>query len=374
MIDTEPTVEDLVGAVTATDQRAAAAARERHTRLAKPPGSLGRLEELGARLSAISGRCPPPVPAAPVVVVASADHGVHAQGVSHWPQSVTELMVATMAAGGAAVNAIARVVTADITVLDVGTLTAGPVPFGVRDARIRPGTRDLTAKPAMTIQECRAAITAGAGATRELLAAGADLVVTGDIGIANTTATACLICAFTGAAPAAVIGRGANPDDARIPAKLQAVEAALARHGDDRDALATLASLGGLEHAALVGVILAGAGARVPVVVDGVIAGAGALAAGALCSDTLGYLVAGHASAEPGAQDILGRLGQPALLDLGMRLGEGTGALLAVPLIQAAARVLTDVDTLDDVLNAGGRAQADVEGAETPTAIRSDQG
>lgn len=363
--DAPVALEQLLAAVVPVDQGAAASARQRQRGLAKPPGSLGHLEELGAQLAAISGRCPPPVPAAPALVVAAADHGVHAQGISDWPQAVTGAMVSTMASGRASVNAIARTVGARVLVLDVGTAgggtasggtaggeTAGgaPVPAGVRDARVRPATRDLTVEPAMTASECATAIGAGAAAARELLAAGADLLATGDLGIGNTTATACLVAAYTGVTPPAVTGRGANLDDARVPRKVQVVRQALARHGPPGDPLATLASLGGLEHAALVGVVLAGAAARVPVVLDGVIAGAAALAAVAICPDSAGYLVAGHASAEAGAQVILDRLGRRALLDLGMRLGEGTGALLAVPLIQAAARVLAETATIEDAL------------------------
>jgi nicotinate-nucleotide--dimethylbenzimidazole phosphoribosyltransferase len=343
-------IEELRAGVVPTDPAAAAAARERHGRLAKPPGSLGRLEDVGAQLAAISGRCPPPVPGSPALVVAAADHGVHGQGVSDWPQAVTGAMVSTVAAGRASVNAIARAAGVRVLVLDAGTAGDGPPPAGVRDARVRRGTRDITVEPAMTAGECRAAIGAGAAAARELLAAGADLLATGDLGIGNTTATACLVAAYTGAAPAEVTGRGANLDDARVPRKVHVIEQALARHGEPHDPLATLASLGGLEHAALAGVMLAGAAARVPVVLDGVIAGAAALAAVAICPDSAGYLVAGHASAERGTAVILDRLGRPALLDLGMRLGEGTGAVLAVPLIQAAARVLAETATIDDVL------------------------
>lgn len=349
-----PTVEELIGSVAAADEAAYERARERHAGLAKPPRSLGRLEDLGAQLAAISGTCPPPIPVAPAVVVAAADHGVHAQGVSDWPQEVTAAMVATIAGGGAAVNAIARAVGARVVVADVGTLRLGPVPDGVIDERVRSGTRDLTVEPALTVDECRAAVRAGARVATELIRGGTDLLVTGEVGIANTTASACLMAAFTGAEPAEVTGKGANLDHGRTPHKVDVVRAALARHAADtgveaRGALGTLASLGGLEHAALVGVMLAGAAARVPVVVDGVITGAAALAAVELCPAVAGYLVAGHTSAEPGGRSLPDRLGHPALLDLRLRLGEGTGALLAVPLVQAAARVLTDMVTLADV-------------------------
>ena len=344
------TLDELVDAVAPVDRAAAAAARNRHASLAKPPGSLGRLEALGAQLAAIAGRCPPPVPSAPTVVVAAGDHGVHAQGVSDWPQTVTAAMVATMADDGAAVNAIARAVGAAVTVLDVGTVRGGAAPEGVRDVRVRPGTRDLTAEPAMTESECVDAIATGTRTARELLDAGADLLVTGEVGIANTTASAALYVALADVAPVAVVGRGANLDDARVPIKQKVVAEALARHGTDRDPLGVLASLGGLEHAALVGVILAGAAARVPVVVDGVITGAAALAAQALCPAARGYLIPGHASAEPGGRVLSNRLGRPPLLDLELRLGEGTGALLAVPLVRAAAAVLAEMATLDDVV------------------------
>ncbi|WP_203453487.1 nicotinate-nucleotide--dimethylbenzimidazole phosphoribosyltransferase [Jiangella aurantiaca] len=354
-----PTVEELIGSVLQVDHAAFERARERHAGLAKPPGSLGRLEDLGARLAAISGRCPPPVPSSPAVVVAAADHGVHAQGVSDWPQEVTAAMVATAASGGAAVNAIARTVGARVVVVDVGTLRLGPVPDGVRDERVRSATRDLAVEPAMTLEECRTAIRAGARVAAELIDGGTDLLVTGEVGIGNTTASAALFAAFTGADPSDVTGKGANLDHGRTPLKVEVVRTALARHATDAAAgaqgpLATLASLGGLEHAALVGVMLAGAAARIPVVIDGVVTGAAALAAVALCPDLAGYLVAGHTSAEPGGRTLPDRVGEPALLDLRLRLGEGTGALLAVPLVQAAARVLTEMATLADVTKDAG--------------------
>ncbi len=342
-------VDDLVKAVIEPDAGAEQAAYERHAGLAKPPGSLGRLEQVGARLAAISGRLPPPVPMAPSVIVAAADHGVHAQGVSDWPQSVTCSMVDTIASGGAAVNAIARSVGADVTVIDAGTIRTCGVPVHVRDERIRAGTRDITVEPAMTIGECAAAIDAGARTAEQQIANGTDVLVTGEVGIANTTATACLISALTAAQPETVTGRGANHDDSRTPRKLDVVRAALARHGDEADPLTTLASLGGLEHAALAGVVLAGAKSRIPVIADGVIAGSAALAATALCPAASGYVIPGHTPAERGGHALASRLDHPGLVDLDLRLGEGTGALLAVPLVQAAARVLAEMASIDSV-------------------------
>lgn len=345
---------ELTAAVAPVDAAATAAALARHDRLAKPPGSLGRLEELGARLAGIAGRCPPPVPHRPVVLVAAGDHGVHAQGISDWPQAVTAAMVHTVTAGRAAVNALARTVGVEVEVVDVGVATpsaqeGGPPAPQAGCHRVRAGTRDLTVGPAMTVAECRAAIDVGAEVARAAVASGADLVALGDLGIGNTTASACLIAALTGAAPEAVTGRGANRDDARVARKIGVVRLALDRHGPDREPLALLASVGGLEHAAHVGMILAAAAARVPVVLDGVITGASALVAVALVPAVRDYLVAGHASAEPGARVALDHLGLRPLLDLDLRLGEGTGAVLAVPLVQAAARTLGEMALLEEV-------------------------
>lgn len=356
--EAEMTVNDLVSAVAAVDEGVRQSARDRHAQLAKPPGSLGRLEELGAQLAAISGTCPPPVPTSPTVVIAAADHGVHAQGVSDWPQEVTQAMVATMATGGAAVNAFAAAVGAGVSVVDVGTVRTGPwtstVPDGVVDARVRAGTRDLASAPAMTLGECASAIVTGAEVAGDLLADGCDLLVTGEVGLTNTTASACLYAAFCGVPAADVVGKGANITHDRDARKLAVVEQALARHGSERDPLRTLASLGGLELAALVGVMLAGAAARVPVIVDGVIAGASAVAATNLCPDLAAYLIPGHTSAEVGGELLAKQLGVSPLLDLGLRLGEGTGALLAVPLVQAAARVLNDMADISDVTASDG--------------------
>jgi len=342
-------LDDLLADVRPVDEGAAAAARDRHDRLVKPPGSMGRLEELGARLAAIAGRCPPPVPERPVVVVAAADHGVHAQGVTPWPQAVTTAMLGQLCGGTAAVNVLAAAVGASVTVLDVGCANEPPDHPRLRKARVRAGTADLTSGPAMTREEATRAVLSGAGVVEELAGAGADLVVPGDMGIANTTAGACLVAALTGAPPAAVTGRGAG-DDTTLARKVAVVEAALARHAADADEpLAVLAALGGLEHAALAGVVLAAAAEGLPVVLDGLASNAAALAAAALCPPVVGYLVAGHRSPEPGAGACLAALGLPPLLDLGLRIGEGTGGALAIPLVRAAAAVLRDMGELSAV-------------------------
>ncbi len=327
------------------DAAAHAAARARQDQLTKPPGSLGRLEDLGAQLAGIAGSCPPPVPTRPAVGVFAADHGVVASGVTPWPQEVTAQMLANFVAGGAAINVIARQVGATVRVVDVGV--AGPVQHldQVEHRKVRPGTADLAHGAAMTVADARAALDAGADVAAGLLHAGHDLLATGDMGIGNTTASAALIAVLTGRAPAAVTGRGTGIDDEMLARKAEIVTAAAGRVDDFLDPVSVLAEVGGLEIAALAGFIVAGAAARVPVVVDGVIALAALLVADALAPGVATRCIAGHRSTEPGATAALEHLGLEPVLDLGLRLGEGTGACLAVPVVQTAARVLREMAT-----------------------------
>lgn len=344
----EERVRELARAVRPPDGAAAGAARERHRRLIKPPGSLGALEELGARLAAMAGECPPPVPEHPAVVVAAGDHGVLARGVSPWPQEVTAAMVAGFCSGGAAVNAIAEAVGARVSVLDVGVASPLQPHPRLRSAKVRPGTRDISREAAMSREEAARAVISGAGIAGELVESGADLLVTGDMGIGNTTPAAALVAAFTGRPAREVTGRGTGIDDDTFRLKIRVIEQALELHGPETaDALGVAAALGGLEHAALAGVILEGAARRVPVILDGIAANAAALVARYLAPECAGYMVAGHLSAEPGAGAALKHLGLEPLLDLGMRLGEGTGGLLAAPLVRAAAAVLARMDTFE---------------------------
>jgi nicotinate-nucleotide--dimethylbenzimidazole phosphoribosyltransferase len=339
---------DTIAAIRPLDGAAVAAARERQEMLTKPSGSLGRLEEVSVQLAGIAGQCPPPMPAPAAVAVFAADHGVHAQGVSPWPQEVTAQMVANFLASGAAVNAIAAQAGAQVCVVDIGVAADLPVADGLLARKIRPGTADMTAGPAMSLDEARRAVETGIEVARDLVAAGNRCLITGDMGIANTTASAALIAAFTGAGPGEVTGRGTGIDDPTLARKVDVVRRALARHAcDPEDPLAVLAAVGGLEHAALAGFVLGGAARRVPVVLDGVIACAAALAARAFAPDATGCLIAGHLSTEPGARRALDTLGLRPLLDLGLRLGEGSGAALALPVVAAAARVLRDMATFD---------------------------
>jgi nicotinate-nucleotide--dimethylbenzimidazole phosphoribosyltransferase len=299
----------------------------------------------------MAGESPPPVPENPAVLVCAGDHGVLERGVSPWPQAVTAAMVGNFCDGGAAVNAIAKTVGARVSVLDVGVaheLVGHPL---LRAAKVRHGTDDLSRGLAMSRDEAARAVMAGAGVAEELVeSGGVDLLVTGDMGIGNTTPAACLISAFTGNPPEQTTGRGTGVDDQTFELKVRVVNEALGVHDPDPgDPLGVLAAVGGLEHSAIVGVILMGAVYGVPVVLDGVVSNSAALVAGALAPSSAEYLVAGHQSAEPGARIALGHLELEPLLDLGMRLGEGTGGLLAVPLVRAAARTLSEMATLGEL-------------------------
>ena len=357
--DAEPAglLEDTIAAIGPLDGAAVAAARDRQETLTKPRGSLGRLEDLSVQLAGIAGQCPPPMPEPAAVAVFAADHGVHAQGVSPWPQEVTAQMVANFLASGAAVNAIAAQAGADVRVVDIGVAGDLPEAPGLVSRKVRRGTADMTGGPAMSGDEARRAVETGIEIARDLTASGYRCLITGDMGIANTTASAALIAVFTGADPEQVTGRGTGIDDQTWARKVDVVRRALALHNaDPADPLAVLAAVGGLEHAALAGFILGGAAQRVPVMLDGVIACAAALAARAFAPDVTGCLIAGHLSTEPGARRALDSLGLRPLLDLGLRLGEGSGAVLALPVVAAAARVLRDMATFDSAGVSGEKA------------------
>jgi nicotinate-nucleotide--dimethylbenzimidazole phosphoribosyltransferase len=350
-------LEDTIAAVGPLDAAAVAAARERQEALTKPSGSLGRLEDVSVQLAGIASRCPPPLPEPAIAAVFAADHGVHAQGVSPWPQEVTAQMVANFLASGAAVNAIATQAGAAVCVVDVGVAADLPTAQGLLSRKVRPGTADMTEGPAMTLEEARLAVETGIKVAADLVDEGNRCLITGDMGIANTTASAALIAVFTGSTPALVTGRGTGIDDPTWARKVEVVRRALDLHRcDPASPLETLAAVGGLEHAALAGFILGGAARRVPVLLDGVIACAAAVAARAFAPQVTDYLIAGHLSTEPGALRALDALGLRALLDLGMRLGEGSGAVLALPVVAAAARVLRDMATFDSAGVSGEKA------------------
>jgi nicotinate-nucleotide--dimethylbenzimidazole phosphoribosyltransferase len=330
------------------DEAAIAAARDRQDRLTKPAGALGLLEDVSVQLAGLAGRCPPPLPEPAVVALFAADHGVHRHGVTPWPQEVTAQMVANFLAGGAAVNALAAQVGATVVVVDVGVAAEIPPSAGLLVRKVAAGTADLLSEPAMTRAQAVAEVEAGIAVANELVDGGNRILLTGDMGIANTTASAALIAACTGADPADVTGRGTGIDDAMLAHKVDVVRRALDRHRPDpADPIGLLAAVGGFEHAAVAGLVLGGAAARVPVLLDGVIAGSAALVAQLLHPVAVAACFAGHRSAEPGHAVALRRLGLRPLVDLNLRLGEGTGALLALPIVQCAARALAEMAMFD---------------------------
>jgi nicotinate-nucleotide--dimethylbenzimidazole phosphoribosyltransferase len=312
----------------------------------KPRGSLGRLEELACRIAAARGISVPELPVKAVVVMAG-DHGVAAEGVSAFPQEVTWQMVANFVRGGAAINVLARHAGAEVIVADMGVKQPVDLP-GVRAVRIGAGTGNIAREPAMTRAQAVAALEAGIAIAEELAARGVTLVATGEMGIANTTPATALAAHFTGARPEELAGRGTGVDDAGLARKIEAVRRALALHGRTADPLDALARLGGFEIAGLAGLVLGAAARRVPVVVDGFISSAAALAAVRLAPAAAGYLVAAHRSVEPGHARVLASLDARPLLDLEMRLGEGTGAALAMHLVEAAIRILREMATFAD--------------------------
>ena len=323
-------------------------AQDRWATRAMPPGALGRLQDLGVHLAGVAGLCPPPVPVNPVVVVFAGDHGVVADGASAWPSEITAAMVAMVSSGGAAISVFAETVGARVVVVDVGVQTPlDPLP-GVRDERVADGTASIASGPAMTLDETEAALAVGIRIASDQLEAGADCLIGGDLGIGNTTSAAALIGAFTDRSAQEVTGEGAGVPAGGLDRKRRLVAIAIERAEACTNPLEVLAAVGGLEIAALAGLYIAAAENRVPFIVDGVIAGAALCAAEALAPGTAAVAIAGHRSSEPAASIVLDHLGLSPLLDLNLRLGEGTGACLAFPLVQAAARALADMADLPE--------------------------
>ena len=332
--------------IPALDEAAMERAAARQAVLTKPAGSLGVLEELSVRIAGMTGRLDPPLERA-VVFVLAADHGVAAEGVSAYPSDVTAQMVANFLRGGAAINVLARAVGARVVVADLGVATDVDAHPDLRAMKVRRGTASITRGPAMSVEEAGLAIDMG----RELVRSEApDIAITGDMGIGNTTASGALICALSGLDAADVAGRGTGVDDAGLERKLRAVREALRVNRDAiaRGPLETLAAVGGVEIAGLAGVILEAASSRKPVIIDGFIAGAAALVAAAMAPEVTGYLIASHRSHERGHGLVLERLGLRPLLDLDLRLGEGTGGALALPLVRASVRLLNEMATFAD--------------------------
>jgi nicotinate-nucleotide--dimethylbenzimidazole phosphoribosyltransferase len=336
------TVAETCRSIVAPQADVGREAQRRLDEKTKPRRSLGRLEDLACQIAAARGTPAPPLPTKAMVVMA-ADHGVTEEGVSAYPAEVTGQMLLNFAGGGAAINVLCRQAGARLVVVDMGTRTAVAAP-GVLDRRIGPGTRNFTLGPAMTREQALAALEAGIAVAAGLADEGVDLVGLGDMGIGNTTAASALTAAFTGLDPAEVTGRGTGIDDAGWTRKVAAIRRALAVNtaGDPFD-VAT--NLGGFEILGLAGVVLGAAARRVPVVMDGFITAAAALVAVRLAPAATGYLIASHRSVEVGHRALLAALHTQPLLDLDLRLGEGSGAALAFPLVEAAVRVLHEMAT-----------------------------
>ncbi|MCG6659288.1 nicotinate-nucleotide--dimethylbenzimidazole phosphoribosyltransferase [Halomonas campisalis] len=315
-------------------------------RLTKPPGSLGQLESLAVNLATVTGE-PFPRVSPPGVLVFAADHGVAAEGVSAFPQSVTAQMVANFVAGGAAINVFAQGIGARLEVIDVGVAEALPAD-GVVNEKVRLGTANFTERDAMSAGEAERAIEAGIRAAERAVDAGCRCLVVGEMGIANTTTSSALLAVLTGKPVASLTGQGTGIAEERLAHKRTVIERAIAARAPAPDnPLEVLAKLGGLEIAAMVGAYLGGAARRVPLLVDGFIATTAALLACRLSPAVRDYLIFGHRSREPGHAHALAALGAHPLLDLELRLGEGTGAALAFPLLEAASRMLADMATFE---------------------------
>ena len=351
-------LDDVLARIEPVDSRVQRSAELRQARLTKPPGSLGRLEELAVRLAGMQGD-PRPRIGGKAVIVAAGDHGVVAQGVTGYPQAVTAQMVANFLSGGAAVSVLCRRLGVRQLVVDAGIAGPPPAPDpALRVVHVGSGTGDMSRGPAMTRTQAERCVNAGVQLAGEVAADGADLIATGDMGIGNTTAASAITAAVTGRPPTETTGRGTGRNDDQLRHKVAVVERALACNvPDPGDALDVLAKVGGFEIGVLAGVILGGAAQRRAVVLDGFISGAAALLADLLSDHVRGYLVAAHRSAEPGHGVVLAHLGLQPLLDLEMRLGEGSGALLAMPIIEAAAACLAEMATF---------AEAGVSGSGAP--------
>ena len=340
MIDFDQTISQIQNVDMAVYQQA----MERHTTLTKPPGSLGRLESLGARLAAVQGTVKPRISKKAVAVFA-ADHGVTASGVSAYPKEVTAGMVHNFLAGGAAINALARSAGAELLVVDVGVDAEFTPHPNLWQRKVARGTQSMLDGPAMTLTETAAALNVGLLAAQTLVSRGANLLAGGEMGIGNTTAAAALTAFFTGRSAAKVTGRGTGVDDAGLARKISVVEQVTAKYQDVKSPLDALACFGGLEIAALTGFYLGAAAAQTPVVLDGFISAAAALVAVVLAPAVKDYLFASHLSEERGHRVQLAHLGLEPLFDLNLRLGEGTGAVLAFGLLEGAAATLTEMAT-----------------------------
>ncbi len=338
-------LSNTISMIKPLDKGAMDSARSRQDVLTKPQGSLGRLEELSIKLAGIQGRAIPQI-RHKVIFTMAGDHGVVAEGVGNWPQEVTAQMVSNFLSGGAGINVLARHAGVKVVVVDMGVATKLEPHPQLVSRKIAPGTQDMFLRPAMTPEQAVRAVETGIELVGSELAKGLDIVGTGDMGIGNTTSSSAIFAAMTGEAVAEVTGRGTGISDEQLAHKIEVVKRALAvNRPDPKQPLDVLAKVGGFEIGGLAGVMLAAAAYRIPIVLDGFISGAAALIAVALAPRLKDFLIAAHVSAEAGHKVLLRHLRLKPLLDLGMRLGEGTGAVLGIFLAEAAARTLAEMST-----------------------------
>jgi nicotinate-nucleotide--dimethylbenzimidazole phosphoribosyltransferase len=341
-------LEEIIKDIQPLDEAALRAARARQDTLTKPRGSLGRLEELSIQLAGMQANPLPSVERKAVIVMA-ADHGVAREGVSAYPSDVTAQMVLNFLRGGAAINALARQGGARVTVVDIGVAAdLDPLP-GLLRRKVMCGTRNLAQGPAMTREEATQALQVGIDVLHDEAARGLDILATGDMGIGNTTPSSAIVAAMTGLPVAQLVGRGTGIDDQGLERKIRVIEQALTvNQPDPNDPLDVLYKVGGLEIAGLAGVMVAAAHRRIPTVVDGFISTAAAMIAVGLAPGVRAYLIGAHRSVETGHRAMLNYLNLVPLLDLNLRLGEGTGAVLAFHLIEASTRILREMATFEE--------------------------
>jgi len=342
------TIQKIIAAIQPLDKRSMAAARQRQDNLTKPRGSLGRLEELSIQIAGITGNAMPKLEHKAIITMA-ADHGVVDEGVTLYPQEVTRQMVYNFLHGGAAINVLARHINARVIAVDMGVIGGfEPLP-GLVCKMVDFGTKNMAQGPAMTRQQAIDAINEGIGIVSSEKNNGLDIIATGDMGLGNTTTSSAIFAAISGYSPDKTTGRGTGIDDEQMAHKVKVIEKALATNNPNpKDPLDILAKVGGFEIGGLAGVMLAGAVYRIPIVIDGFVSGAAALVATSLCPRACDYLIASHVSAEAGHPLLLEFLGLKPLLNLNMRLGEGTGAALGISLAEASVKLLAEMATFGE--------------------------
>lgn len=338
------TISSLIDRITPLDKSAEETALGHLNQLTKPPGSLGKLEDLAIKLAGMNGKVMSSYPKRAVIVMAG-DHGVCEEGISAFPSEVTAQMVNNFLNGGAAVNVLARQADAEVLCVDIGVKADLQHP-GLISKKVRYGTANMVKEQAMTREEAELAMTAGAEVAQDAFSRGVRLFVTGEMGIGNTTASAAVMSGLTGISTRESVGRGTGIDDDGLRLKIITVDRALEYHKPNaNDPVDVLAKVGGLEIAGLTGVILAAAALRCPVIIDGFISSVAALVASKLATDAVQYMIASHVSQEPGHVHVLKELGLEPMLHLDMRLGEGTGGVLAIHLVDAACKIMAEMAT-----------------------------